>query len=489
MTKGHLLYRMLRYVTLTAAILLLLIICARVLGHFESQYSSDSQHIDASYFEKSMDHCTWEVDSYQGFQLSRYQKNEINKAYVSALDFLYTRKARTLGLESEHVQDDLLERCPFLENESVDIDGVHLSHNLSLLFISDDKNLISLSDKGALLKTRTSYKAGGISFHDVSRDYEVVMRLTDGRWKMTNIRISKERSPIKSKSSTAFDSDLGPGINYYPAENPWRLFWAEYDSSTTVSDMRLIKELGYKHIRFFIPFEETGGASPTDIFLENLQHFVSTARAEGIHLVPTLFDFPVGFSLDKYRDYAQHLHVICTALGGFDNIVLWDLKNEPDIDFNYHKKEDVLAFLQFAALQLRDCLPDAALTISWAHPAEAHQLQEYVDVISYHHYDPNLSVQEGIELVKSSVKGEKPLYVSEFGKSSFTGLAFWRDGIAQQKQHNTSFITVMEAENIHYALWCLYDYEVAPTNVFGIKPWIRFPQKYFGLVDTSGTLK
>ncbi len=444
-----------------------------------------SMPIDQVYFKQNHTPFTWLKDRANKYQLTSYQKEEIQQAYLKAWQ-LKNLKPNTYGVfkNNEHVDERVLKRMYDTEQSDLDIQTLDLSHHIQLNFISLDRSIISFIDKKVHLVTRIKRQDDNIQYIEEENEYEVLMRLTDGVWKIENIH-QRSTSEKEKASLEKQKIDLGHrrGINYYPKATPWRTFWPQYDSLIVEKDLRLVKELAYDHIRFFIPFEEIGGADIHDSFLENMDHLMATAEALDLDVVPTLLDFPVGFNLHQWTDYNHQVKTIMQRYNEANNILLWDLKNEPDIDFQYHPRADVMACMTYLLEQARNYAPDHGLTISWAMSAEAHRLADLVDVVSYHHYKKGQTFKAAIQDIQEQVGENKPIYVSEFGKSSFTGLAFWKDGEGEQQTYRETSEQFMGDLGVSHAVWCLHDYEEAPRNVFGWKPWIRWSQKKFGVVE------
>jgi len=204
--------------------------------------------------------------------------------------------------------------------------------------------------------------------------------------------------------------------------------------------------------------------------------------------MPTLFDFPVGFELLKYTGYDRHLRILLERYADSETIIAWDLKNEPDLDFQFHKKEDVLDWLDFIIKQAKKYDPNHPLTVGWAHPENAHYLSENLDFVSFHYY---LSLKELADVTKEvkSMCSDKQILVSEYGMTSYDG--FWPGSHSESEQ--TQYIAGVNEflldQDMGGMLWSLYDFDEAPSDIFGWKPWIKASQKKFGIIKADGSQK
>lgn len=79
------------------------------------------------------------------------------------------------------------------------------------------------------------------------------------------------------------------GFNYVPPQSVNDIdMWREYDRSTIERDMAIAQKTGFNFCRVFLNFH-VWSATPVE-FIGNLQHFVRTAHANGISVMPIPFD-------------------------------------------------------------------------------------------------------------------------------------------------------------------------------------------------------
>ena len=92
----------------------------------------------------------------------------------------------------------------------------------------------------------------------------------------------------------------------------------------------------------FLPFETFYEDSLTEVHLEHWQHFLQATARHQIKIIPTLFDFPIAYDIYYYEYFQRYLENILSAAKSFDHIVAWDIKNEPDLDFQHYGQEVVI---------------------------------------------------------------------------------------------------------------------------------------------------
>ncbi len=379
-----------------------------------------------------------------------------------------------------------------------------LEHNLSLTQLSLDKKFAALSDSNVSV-IRHMYEADGdLEFDTLLRyNIDVIMLREEGMWRVdkwqfdpindtTNIRPAGDKKFVRAKGGKLVygDSELRVrGINYYPAESPWVDFWETFDEDVISEDIELIGSLGFNTVRIFIPYSIFGGADIDLEKIELLNKLLRLIESEKLWAVPTLFDFPEGFSIEYYTNTDRHLETLLTNFRDDPVILAWDLKNEPDLDFKNHGEDIVIEWLEFMELRARAYDPNHLLTVGWSTAEAAGYLSDKVDVVSFHHYKSVRDLEQRIPGLRKSSNG-KPLFLQEFGMSTNRSLLMPLGNTGnQQKTYLAKILECADREGLNYALWTLKDFEKAPTEVFGWKPWIRSKQKSFGILHSDGKEK
>ncbi len=167
----------------------------------------------------------------------------------------------------------------------------------------------------------------------------------------------------------------------------------------------------------------------------------------------------------------------------------WDIKNEPDLDFESRGRDRVLAWLREMIQQVKHWDPDHPVTIGWSSPGAAQELHKQVDFVSFHYYkDPADFPKDVADLKK--VVGNKEVLLGEFGYSSYSGIANLYTG-SEEKQalYYSEMMASIRQLELPALSWTLHDFEDIPERVVGKLPWRKAEQEHFGLIDKNGTPK
>lgn len=319
--------------------------------------------------------------------------------------------------------------------------------------------------------------------------------------------------------------DAMAGINYYPADTPWRDFWPAYDKDVTEQDIHLIAELDINAIRVFIPHtfgvedvelsdaalattdfrfaslrydspvkaEATAparaGRSPTlaEQQFAKLEHLLDSAQAAGLKVIPTLFDMKQDYDLAGWSDDHHQLARLAPLFADHPAVAYVDLKNEPDLDFSNHGRARVEAWLRSMAIIHKNLAPEVPLTVGWSSHRDALTLADTLDVLTYHDYaDPSLS-QARLDEVLASSAG-KPVMITEIGETSFTALANWPSSEVAQAHRLSDRIRSLSASDGIF-VWTLHDFSSPDPLAVGQSFWIRQLQANFGLYGLDGAPK
>ena len=424
-------------------------------------------------------------------------KSKVGKDYLKAWK-TYNNAINTgdFSKMEDFFDEPLIEKIKAQKaNIPVGTEQINLSHNITLKHLSKDYAVVVFEDVDVRMISR--FPKGEGHFEQTEKVYslDVKMALQDGNWKIYNWTPIKnnvykpksvaDRSPLFQESMAKVATMQG--VNYYPLESPWFDFWADYDSEIIAQDMTIIKDLGMNSIRIFLNVSDVGRNEINLSTIYKLDDLLCRAAEQGISVLPTLFDFNMGYKLAQYPSYHRQLSYLLSRYNQDESIIAWDIKNEADLDIENHGLEDVIHWCSFMVNEARYLDPNHPVTIGWSGVDAAQYLSESVDFISVHHYADMASLKQ----FNSQMKAENKLFViQEFGTSSNS--SFWNaftGGQDDQASEINSVVQFAKAENIPWLVWTLYDYKKAPSNVFGWKPWIKTSQKEFGLIDTSGFLK
>ncbi|MBT8281339.1 MAG: glycosyl hydrolase family 5, partial [Muriicola sp.] len=139
--------------------------------------------------------------------------------------------------------------------------------------------------------------------------------------------------------------------------------------------------------------------------------------------------------------------------------------------------------------QVKKIDPHHPVTIGWSSVNAAMNLEEQLDFISYHYYDSPELFEPALYVLRSKLK-DKPIMISEFGLSSYSGLwNVFKGSEEKQADYYSQMVSQFEKGQISFLSWTLYDFEDIPVDVVGRLPWRRAPQKRYGLMGSDGRIK
>lgn len=503
--RHMLLYRILRRIFLFLCFIIIVTQVSRLWNYFNT--GADQSEIlfrSLQQITKSPSVVDWAIRQPEGAALDEYSRRLIGERYGEAWQAWNNALAlhRTEFLPDYFV-DSLADRMAQIDYQ-VNTQRVVITHHLVPLQYSLDKQFILFEDHQEEV-IREVYRADQLLLTDQNRAvYLVIMTLEEGRWmvrylKKTDRPKSTRREGAKpnEKEGSSVQPAIIPtvpkivkGINYYPMNSPWTGFWKNYNPDTIWQDLQLIKDLGFDAVRIFIPYYDSRDPLLEQELTVDLTDFLERATQLGLTVIPTLFDFPESYDLQQYPAFRHYLYQLLEIIEPYSNSVLIDLKNEADLDFNVYPKEKVVRWLEFIIEQSRKNFPSIPLTIGWSTPEMGHVLQEQVDVVSYHFYGPKDDYIQRATQLKTLLPPDKPLLMSEFGRSTFN--PFWfplGNSREEQREYIGSLLDQSSDLGIPTIVWCLYDYPNLPDDVFGWKPWIKGTQSQFGLIDQYGIRK
>lgn len=438
---------------------------------------------------------TWQNIENPSRPLDKSAKNTVE------IDYLNAWHARQLALYSndiefleDHYTDQELEKLKQILNlnasQNIQIESTTLAHDLDLDFYSADGQMLALTDHN-VEEVQYVYQDEILQATSKERStYEVIMLLKDGRWRVRHI-VKLDPDKQDSLSKPKFDSLLKSqlrGINYYPKDAPWDTFGEKFNVDMLNKDLKIIKDLDLNTIRVFVGYEDFGKEYVLPEKLEKIEKLLDSAHQNDLKVIVTLFDFYGNYSIFDWPAAQKHARAIVSRFKDHPAILAWDIKNEPDLDFASRGKERVLGWLQTMINTVRSEDSDALITIGWSSPEAALELQEEVDLISFHYYKEAEGFQEAFATLRS--KTEKPLMLQEFGLSTYRG--FWRpfgESQTDQKEYYETMLQTIDKEKLHFAFWTLYDFTEVPSQVVGKLPWRKKPQAAFGIIDKEGNTK
>ncbi len=494
----------------TWLILMALLLCFMFLLFFAVKIASIKNGMQQSIYEIELKkdrfyqhtpEVDWSEDSAESIvKLNDYERKYFESTYIKAWHCLNTSiKHQCTDCLHDYFGEILIEKIKsnLEEHDEFEAEQVDLSHQLKLNQMTLDRQVISLSDENVrLLKYLSTPKGKLISKKDEISSFDLIFRREDGRWKIIHW-VEKTSKPmttefeyldsVRTKQVEVIKNIRG--VNYYPSDFPWKEFWKNFNKVDLQKDLDRIKELNLNSLRIFVPYELFGGGHPDEHRLHDLEILLNLCYSNELKVILTLFDFPVGFDLANYSAYRKHLKIILNRFKDHEAIVSWNLKNEPDIDYQYYDKERVDDWLNFIVSEANKIAPSEIFTIGWSDSKNARYLSDHLDYVSLHYYGDPTSFKSTIFELHKQI-GDKLILVEEFGHSSYA--SFWypfssspKEQALIIKQINQQLIEM----KIPNCVWCLNDYQNLNNEIFGWKPWVRMVQSKYGLYDEQGRLK
>lgn len=276
------------------------------------------------------------------------------------------------------------------------------------------------------------------------------------------------------------------GINYYPAQTPWRDFWPKFDEAIVAKDFETIASLNANAIRIFLSTDPFLAKDSRDDALTDLATLLKLAEEAGLRVVPTLFDLKPTFDSSGWgQDYA-YLQNVLPILANSSAVAYIDIKNEPDLDFDAHGRGHMLAWLSTMIHLVRKEAPELALTIGWSKSDLALEMADLLDVVTYHEYQDVETADSRLDAIFAET--DRQVMVTEIGVSSYEiGLGLPGSLRTQQETLEDHLSALGDANGLF--VWTLYDFPKVDASAIGGSPWVQRLQSNFGLFDANGNEK
>jgi hypothetical protein len=437
---------------------------------------------------------TWEDDGNEGRFLDKQTLNEIENDYVDAWyvkQVAYKTNLNT-GIEdyyTDSARKNLYNTISLNKKAQISFEATTLNHNPNILFFSEDGQLIVLEDKN-VIEYKKVFKEDEIVLEtsEIS-SYKVILLLEDGFWRIRHLIKESVAEFDKKVNYSPIEDENIRGINYYPQKTPWDMFGDNFDEKIIEKDFNIIKKADLNTIRIFIQYEDFGKANVKKDKLQKLQQVLDLAEKSNLKVVVTLFDFYGNYDVLDWTLNHRHAEKIISKFKDHNAILAWDLKNEPNLDFNSRGKETVIAWLEHLIVFIKTIDTKHAVTVGWSNVESAEILKDKLDFISFHYYEDITKLEVAYLSLKEKIT-DKPLFLGEFGVTSYNGL--WKPiGSSKEKQatYYKEIQKVLTKNRIPFMSWTLYDFDAVPSNVVGKLPWRVNPQKEFGFINNNGDKK
>jgi len=385
--------------------------------------------------------------------------------------------------------------------KNITVESTTLEHHPKLEFYSADGQLVVFTDKNVVEFQKVFQAKKEITTIQDTATYKVMMLLEDGFWRVRHIqKMKKSLLPIDSikpqpifeisgkkilKNKTEF---VMKGINYYPKNSAWDTFGNAFNTDTIGRDFDIISKANLNTIRIFIQYDDFGKADVRPEKLNKLRQLLDLAATKNLSVIVTLFDFYSDYTIEDWTLTHRHAEKIVSTFKNHKAILAWDLKNEPNLDFENRNQENVLNWLEHLIPIIRKNDPNHLITVGWSNSTSAIHLKEQVDFVSYHFYNAIEHFEKEQTILENAVG--KPLVIQEFGLPSYKGFWNWV-GYSEEDQalYHQKMQASFKKNNLAFLSWTLYDFPHIPDQVAGKWPWQKNKQKRFGFLNSKGEKK
>lgn len=437
---------------------------------------------------------TWDLSHAVGRQMDEITLQKIEKDYLNAwyVKNIAFDKNTNKGLKDYYTKSSLKTLVAGIEHNllnNINIQATSLSHHVSIDFFSTDAQMVVITDKN--VKEHKRILKNNIEQHALTEvsTYRFVLLLEDGFWRIRHILKTKPTKKINLNLPNRPLETYIKGINYYPKDTPWDLFGESFDTEIISKDFEIIKNAGLNTVRIFIQYNDFGKSEvPYDKIIK-LQQLLDCAQNKEIKVIVTLFDFYGNYDVIDWTLNNKHAISIVSACKNHPALLAWDVKNEPNLDFESRGKEKVVAWLDQIINTVKTTDSIHPVTIGWSNIESARILPNKVDFISFHYYEDINNLEEKFKTLKKEFPNKK-IILGEYGMSSYKG--FWNPlGSNQEDQANyhKKFQEIASKNNIEFLSWTLYDFTKIPKEVVGKLPWRKHKQKHFGFIDSKQNQK
>ena len=433
--------------------------------------------------------------------LKTIEKDYLFSWYVKNKSLQDNSKAGIADYYTQNTRQNLYNTIKNNTKNEITIESTTLKHNPKLDFYSADGQLVVFTDKNVVEFQKVYQKKKLIAAVQDTATYKVMMLLEDGFWRVRHLqKIEKTTFPldtvksnsvfkIKGDKITKYNIDFTiKGINYYPKNSAWDTFGNSFNTDTISKDFDIIKNAKLNTLRIFIQYDDFGKADIKQEKLDKLKKILDLAESKRLFVIVTLFDFYSDYTLENWTLTHRHAEKIVSTFRDHKAILAWDLKNEPNLDFENRDKSNVLNWLEHMITVVKESAPNHLVTIGWSNSAEAIHLADKVDFVSYHFYNAIEDLEK--ETKNLGVITKKPIVIEEFGVPSYKGIWNLRgSNEEEQAQYHKKMQALFKKNNLAFMSWTLYDFPHVPDQVAGKWPWQKKRQKRFGFIDINGKKK
>jgi hypothetical protein len=451
-------------------------------------------HTEIKKIDQYLPKLEWAVLNNVGRPIDEQTLNVIENDY---LDAWYVKQVAyktntTEGIEdyfTENARKNITDIVEANSNNNISVEGTTLEHHLKLEFFSEDGQLAVITDTDVVEYKQVYENKTLILETTEASTYKIILLLEDGFWRIRHM-VKEEsgdyKNAIKPKKNKITNIK---GINYYPQATPWDMFGDKFDAEIITKDFKLIKESELNSIRIFVPYDDFGKANVKAEKLQKLKQVLDIAEKNQLKVMVTLFDFYGDYSVLNWTLNQRYAETIVSTLKNHKALLAWDIKNEPNLDFESRDESLVTAWLDNMIALVKSVDAKHPVTIGWSNKQSATILKDKVDFVSFHYYEKLEGLDAAIKTLKKEIPN-KPLVMQEFGMSSYKGI--WKPfGSSEEDQANyhKKAQEIIASNNLQFMSWTFYDFTEIPKEVVGRLPWRKRAQEHFGFINQNGETK
>ena len=451
-------------------------------------------HTEIRKVEQYIPKVTWEPLQNEGRAMDNQTLNALQNDYLDAwyVKQVAYRTNKTAGIKdyyTDSARKNIIDFIALNKADTISLEATTLNHKPTLEFFSEDGQLAVITDRDVVEYKRVFKNEALVLETTETSTYKMVFLLEDGFWRIRHLVKEMSTPFVVEANKINTDSLTLKGINYYPKATPWDMFGGAFSKDTISNDFKIIKAAGLNSVRLFVQYDDFGKAEVNPLKLEKLKQTLDAAEENNLKVVLTLFDFYGDYSVMNWTLNQHHAKKIVSTFKDHNAIIAWDIKNEPNLDFDSRGEDLVVSWLDNMIDAVKSVDSIHPVTIGWSNTQSATILKDKVDFVSFHYYEDLSALDTAIKTMRKDIPNKK-LVLQEFGISSYSG--FWKPfGSSEEDQANyhKKIQEIIASNNLQFMSWTLYDFVDVPKAVVGSRPWRRNTQKHFGFIDKNGAKK
>ena len=398
----------------------------------------------------------WLPDANDGRVMEPATRKAISDAYARALAAV-DRAGR--GDEAAPVSDyfsgpalDAVESM-VASNRAADTATLYVEQLLRLEFYSDDGSVVSLSVPAAETVRVIDLDDRRRTVVASEEQWRFAMLLEDGNWRVQQIETLESTRIVPEPVPQTLDRRID-GVNALSLQGG-DVTWQTFDGVAAADGLEQVADLGLDSVRVFV-----GGPEFGQIDVDAISTFLDLAAERKIGVVMTLFDGSADHSVDTWRDDANYLDDVVAALAAHPALVMWDLKNEPDLDDERSGGAAVVdAWIERTSALVRRLDASTPITVGWSSADQARRALGAIDIVSFHHFGDAARLRRSLSELDGTVGG-RGIVVSEYGRPEWLGRVRGSQPAAQARAV-ADLRDVLDEQDVSGMVWQLQDVTLA----------------------------